>query len=32
MFGGRIEVLLDNKEKLVISRQYVSVLKNKLDL
>lgn len=32
MFGGRIEILLDNDEKLVVSRQYVPSLKNKLDL
>lgn len=32
MFGGRIEILLDNDEKLVVSRQYVPVLKNKLNL
>jgi len=32
MFGGRIEILLDNDEKLVVSRQYVPILKNKLDL
>ncbi len=31
MFGGRIEILLDNDEKLVVSRQYVPILKNKLD-
>ncbi|WP_346915869.1 LytTR family DNA-binding domain-containing protein [Clostridium sp.] len=32
MFGGRIEILLDNDEKLVVSRQYVPILRNKLDL
>lgn len=32
MFGGRIEVFLDNGEKLIVSRQYVPVIKNKLNL
>ena len=32
MFGGRIEILLDNDEKLVVSRQYVPILRNKLEL
>lgn len=31
VIGGRIEVLLENKEKLIVSRQYVPVLKAKLD-
>jgi len=31
MFGGRIEVILENNEKLVISRQYVPTLKSKLN-
>lgn len=31
VIGGRIEVLLENKEKLIVSRQYVAVLKAKLD-
>lgn len=29
-FGGRFEATLDNKEKVIISRQYVSVLKERL--
>lgn len=31
-FGGRYEALLKNGEKVIISRQYVSVLKEKLGL
>ena len=31
-FGGRFEALLKNGEKIIISRQYVSVLKEKLGL
>ncbi len=31
-FGGRFEALLKNGEKVIISRQYVSVLKEKLGL
>lgn len=31
MFGGRMEVILENKEKLIVSRQYVPILKEKLD-
>lgn len=31
MFGGRLEVVLENDEKLIVSRQYVPLLKNKLD-
>lgn len=31
VFGGRLEVLLENDEKLVVSRQYVGSLKRKLD-
>ncbi|ASW43444.1 LytTR family DNA-binding domain-containing protein [Clostridium isatidis] len=31
IIGGRIEVLLENKEKLIVSRQYVPILKAKLD-
>ncbi len=31
IFGGRVEVLLENKEKLIVSRQYVPILKAKLD-
>jgi len=31
IMGGRIEVLLENKEKLIVSRQYVPILKAKLD-
>lgn len=31
IIGGRVEVLLENKEKLIVSRQYVPVLKAKLD-
>ena len=30
MFGGRFEALLDNDEKVIISRQYVPILKDKL--
>ena len=29
-FGGRFEALLENDEKVIISRQYVPILKNKL--
>ena len=29
-FGGRYEALLENQEKVIISRQYISVLKEKL--
>lgn len=32
VFGGRLEVILENNEKLVVSRQYVPILKKKLDL
>ncbi|WP_370775305.1 LytTR family DNA-binding domain-containing protein [Anaerobutyricum hallii] len=28
--GGRFEALLDNDEKVIISRQYVPILKDKL--
>ena len=31
IFGGRIEVVLENDEKLVVSRQYVPLLKRKLN-
>lgn len=31
VFGGKLEVILENNEKLIISRQYVPILKNKLD-
>ena len=31
-FGGRFEALLENKEKVIISRQYVPVLKERLGL
>lgn len=31
MFGGRLEVVLENDEKLIVSRQYVPLLKSKLD-
>lgn len=31
MFGGKVEVLLDNDEKLLVSRQYVKILKEKLN-
>jgi len=31
IIGGKIEVLLENKEKLIVSRQYVPILKAKLD-
>lgn len=31
IIGGRVEVLLENKEKLIVSRQYVPILKQKLD-
>jgi len=31
LFGGKVEVLLENEEKLVVSRQYVSVLKKKIN-
>lgn len=32
VFGGHLEVILENDERLVVSRQYVPVLKKKLDL
>lgn len=32
VFGGRLEVILENDEKQIISRQYVPILKKKLDL
>lgn len=32
VFGGRLEVILENNESLVVSRQYVPVLKKKLDI
>lgn len=32
IFGGRVEVILENDEKQVVSRQYVPILKKKLDL
>ena len=32
IFGGKLEVLLENNEKLVVSRQYVPLLKRKLNL
>lgn len=31
VFGGRLEVVLENDEKLVVSRQYVPLLKQKLN-
>lgn len=31
IFGGKLEVLLENNEKLVVSRQYVPLLKRKLN-
>ena len=31
MFGGKLEALLENNEKLIVSRQYVPVLKHKLN-
>ena len=31
-FGGRFEALLENQEKVIISRQYVPVLKERLGL
>lgn len=31
-FGGRFEALLENDEKVIISRQYVPVLKERLGL
>ena len=31
-FGGRFEALLENEEKVIISRQYVPVLKERLGL
>lgn len=31
-FGGRLEALLENGEKVIISRQYVPVLKERLGL
>lgn len=32
VFGGRVEVILENDEKQIISRQYVPILKKKLDI
>lgn len=32
VFGGRVEVILENDERQIISRQYVPILKKKLDL
>lgn len=32
MFNGRLEALLENNEKVVISRQYVSDIKKKLEI
>lgn len=32
MFRGRLEVILENDEKLIVSRQYVPILKKKLGL
>lgn len=32
VFGGRLEVILENNEKQIISRQYVPILKKKLDI
>ena len=31
-FGGRIEVIMDNGEKLIVSRQYAKLLKERLGL
>lgn len=31
IFGGKLEVILENNEKLVVSRQYVPLLKRKLN-
>ena len=31
LFGGKVEVLLENEERLVVSRQYVSALKKKIN-
>lgn len=31
LFGGKVEAILENDEKLFVSRQYVKILKNKLD-
>ena len=31
-FGGRIEAIMDNGEKLIISRQYSKILKERLEL
>ncbi|SCJ93245.1 two-component response regulator [uncultured Clostridium sp.] len=31
IFGGKLEVVLENNEKLVVSRQYVPLLKRKLN-
>lgn len=31
IFGGKLEVVLENDEKLIVSRQYVPLLKSKLD-
>lgn len=32
VFGGRLEVILENNERLVVSRQYVPILKKMLDI
>lgn len=32
MFGGRLSVALENEEELVVSRQYVKILKSKLNI
>ncbi len=31
VFGGKLEVVLENNEKLMVSRQYVPILKSKLE-
>ena len=31
-FGGRIEVIMDNGEKLIVSRQYAKILKGRLGI
>jgi len=31
-FGGRIEIIMDNNEKLIVSRQYAKLLKERLGL